>query len=976
VRHARALGRWIGCAVLASGAACIAPREDARVPDGGEPGFQDPGVIPEAAPEPGEDAGTDPGHLAPPQGVPVATVESGDGSPTPEDASTETPRIFWATLGRRGVDRLLLRAGCAPLAGLPAQRNETRDALERQAVSDLERGLVDAVGVDLLAGRLRSVLSKPVGVGDDLWCSAARAVGRAHLTRYTTLLVEALPEGDPGESRSGTRPEPAVWARAAAAREALHELFGIWVPTRAAARMRIGALREFEVPAVYLSGLAEAEQRGRGFLRGWLSNEPGRATELLADPDPLDRAIAARTLGAAVLAGRVERGPVLTSLFARLAVEFDPRPHFELLDALAGILEHDPPTGPEVLRLRAHLASIHGGDRALGAARALARLPFSLDPADREASDAGMDLAGGLRLLDALLAGVTSAPDLDPDPVLECLFSLSALSDRAEGAGLGDVLRASPAHDSVLALLVGDHADAERAPSRSLPVDLANAAASTFAPFARPSDAGSVIAVLNDPRTAASLAHALLGVLRRVLFAIDPVADARDGKGPVVRAILEEVARLSGSASPDLRRRALDLFAEERLDPTLAALRPGFFDFLAERFRSEQVPDLRRRLVTLLTRRARPALLPSLLSAPAFEELAADGSSVLDLTSLCLALAQGRAGPTLAAARRIASSGSGQGAFLRLRQALRLASSLPPAEARRLPPADHRLVCLWAWCLHLGGDPLLELSRSPDASGEIPASFLARLLELHLPACTAAPPGAAAFSPALAASLRAVLLAKLALVPGGDESPRPQGSDGGTQDPATAAPTLRRPTTAEVETAFAEALTAAATLRDLGSLLHRDRARFRAALGDRAGALADYRPLADAGALELPDLRRALALLDPPAEGPIPASLADELFRRTRAIVTSSTWQLEPKPLRLADLDLLTRAALALGPDAVAGALACLDAPAAADLASPPDPPSSVVPGTPDLESLRTRLLSTLQGAGSQNNPASSSPGG
>ncbi|HED66689.1 MAG TPA: hypothetical protein ENJ09_14180 [Planctomycetes bacterium] len=860
---------WTSLAIALLGAgACLAPREPppesfsadgAPAVDGGGAGG--------GSDEVSGDCGAE---------VAVEGEAIAESNEVPAPARDPAP-AFLATLGRGGLDALLLRAGCAPLAGLPAQREASRRAARDEAAARIRSALASQAGGDLFHGRLRAVLAAPDGEAGELWCAAARVVGRVGLVRFAPLLAPHL----------GTSTE-----RGAAAAEGLHELFGIWFSSPSDAEAAIHALEGGASASVWREALAAAEARGHRFLEGWLRADPLRAAALFGDEDPLVRARAARAHGEGLLAGKLERGPGIQALLEREEVEFDPRAHFELTLALTGVLEHGASVEPDVLRLRDHLATIHGGDRALAAARAIARLPFSLDPGDAEAAAKGMDLSSGLDLLGGLLANLTAESSYDPDPALECLFSLSALADRAEGAGLEGVVRSSRAHDTVLGLLLESRDDGAGS------MDLARAAAETFASFARPGDIAHLLAILHDPATPAPVAHALLGALRRVLFASDP-AD------PIAGEILAEVARLSGSESPDLRRRALELFADEGAAPYLAPRAPEFFDFLVERLSTETSASLRRRVLSLLARFGRPELLGRVLEAPTFDALAADPASLRDLAAACLALARGKAAATLAAARRIA--GEGRVASARTRQALRLAASLAPADAKRLSPGDHVRVSEWAWRLHLAGDPLLAPIAGAEFSPEIPRSFLRALVDIHLPAAGSSPPPSPTLRPSVRAALRALALAKLAL-----SAPAESGESEAIGS-------------ADVEAAFAEAFEIADGDRGLGALLLRDRARFRSAIGDREGALSDYRELSRTASLELPDLRRAVDLLGRADDASISPALLAELFERLVAIVEHPLWHLDPLPLRLEDLDRLVRAARRLGPPSTTRAAAILE---------------------------------------------------
>jgi hypothetical protein len=368
----------------------------------------------------------------------------------------------------------------------------------------------------------------------------------------------------------------------------------------------------------------------------------------------------------------------------------------------------------------------------------------------------------------------------------------------------------------------------------------------------------------------------VLGTLSAVLF--DPAADPRRSE-PWLAALTSQTQ----AADADLRRRALGLLADPRLEPMVARLDPGF---LVERLRVEEGREARLELLGLLKRFARRGLLGALLDLEAFDALCAEPELLAALGEVLERLVQADPASGFAAAERLIAARAEDTRLARLRWALGFVAGLDERRAQALESAEHAAVLGWVWRAVDAGVVL----REHVAGGE---AFELRVLELHGPRAAVEAPGAlAAFEVAL---LQARLRADLFL---GGSGPAVRGSK------------------SAVEEAFARAHASAQTEPERWRVL-RDRARFRAAANEGVQAMSDFRRLLASGPeaetlLGIPDLRSAVALLDRLGElggasGPASAAEACDLLR---LLIEREAWRSEPASVRMQDLREWGRAAL------------------------------------------------------------------
>ena len=757
------------------------------------------------------------------------------------------------------VDRVVWRAGRDVLAGVPAARAAEREREREEALGVLglwcERA---SARREPWLAHLRALLGRTAGA-EGLYCAAVRVVGALELYEVAPRIAEELADERPSRRR-------------AAAAAALHRLYGRWFATRAEAEPFLRDVHGGAATRLLVRAALADEEVARARLFDWLRFEPLRALPYLSHADPRVREGAARIVLQGIAQpdadGRArDPRPVVDALFRMLESEFDARAYDAALEALIAHVQSAPFEAPEVVRLRAVLLDAVRGpadERALATARGIVRLPWPSSEPE------GTDVRAGVEMLGSELESLLLAErELGPmrDALAGTLEALRALGDRA-GARAADGLRESPAREPVITLL--------QDPRRAEVVRAA--AVGALGMFARVEDLPLVSAVLDEGDAAPSLAHASLGVLRAILPRFDPT-DER------VRAVLRRVARLTGAADPDLRRRALVLLSDESLAPFVRGLEP---DFLVERLGEEQIPDLTNALLVLVGRLGTPATLPKLLALPGFDALASgERARIAELSVALGKLAGGAPDATFAAARRLVAVPDDATRIFRTERALSLVAGLGESEARALSPGEHRAICSWVWTLHAAG------ISAPDALGQR-GDFARRIVSVHLPqsavAVTSAEDGMQ-FGEGRRNHLNAVLSSEL--WERGDR----------TIDPG----------------AILAAFERAWEFRNvdpgpkLGDLVLRDRARFYITRQDWIAALKDYRTVfRSGGALENSDLRAAVAALMG-VMGDAPGSRrarAEESVAFLTRLVERASWASEPPAVRMQDLRELGQCAL------------------------------------------------------------------
>ncbi len=790
--------------------------------------------------------------------VPSGCRSGGAAAPGEADASARAGR----RLPPGGFEVLVWRAGRAIPPGLTAGREAELERERADARAELRPELDRGRGRD----RLRRLLEDG-GAPDETWCCAARAAGACEQYELAAALVAGL--------------EGAFGARVQAACEGLHALYGRWFTEPSEVTPYLEQVRGGAGTRLLLETSAWEEARSRERLLAGLADRPSAASAWLADPDPSIRAGAARLSGELFSRESTDANAVLGLLIVHLEREAEPHAFHEALQALLPALERVDPEHASLCRLREVLAGIAdqpGDPRTLPAAGALARLPWRKDGA-RDAPH----VLSGVELLGAMLGGLADADRgrgaNDPDSMVAVFGALRGLCDQASAGGLTAELRTSRARESVFEVLRDtEQDDAARA-----------SAAAALGALALPSDALVLASVLGDPSASAAVKHSLLGSLRSILTEFRP-------GDPAAQELLDAVAALSCAEDADLRRRALSLLAEPRLESLVRQLDPSF---LAERLAAETSPEIASQLLRLIERFGRAELLGTLLSMERFDVLAADPARLEELALALRALTEGAPRAAMAAATRLSSVRSPTSGLSCLRAALALVAPLDETASFELYPSEQRTICAWVWEIYLAGVPL----RDAVPQG---LAFERRLLDVHLPRsekASSADREGQGFGPFERAHLVALVRADLVLA-GIGRATRPQ-----------------------VESAF-EAAYELAPGGGFQHLVLRDRARFRAAAGECVKALADYRRLLEVAEndelLGIPDLRTAVDLLARVGgngaapggasagggAGVLASASSAEACDLLERIVRRRSWRAEPASVRMEDLRNLVQAAL------------------------------------------------------------------
>lgn len=742
------------------------------------------------------------------------------------------------------------RAGRTIPAGLSATRAAELEAARAQAAGQLGRTLVPG-DLERLAGWLEGETT-PL----ERWGAAARCVVVLEAFELAPLVARALEPGAPA-------------GRAAFSRSALHALFGRWFQGSAEVAPFLEAVGPGAGTRLLVEAMLVEEARSRARLFTELDLRPASAAAWLSDPDPEVRSGAARILARSLARDEAEPG-ALMGLIAHLEVEEDSRAFHEALLACVVPLERMDIDHPTSLRLRALLVDLARGGgvaKALSLAQVLAHVSWRAEGA--------RDLGHVLTAIDALgsMSRSLAVADRqrgvnDPDLLVAVLASLRQLCTVAHVAGLGGDLRTGATSEGLLELLLDERRE----------TSIRAAAAAALGLQARAEDAPSLAAVLSNPESPADVKYALLGALGEILseFGADPRQGAR---------LAQAVATQAGAADVDLRRRALALLAEERLEPLVRGLDPAF---LVERLTAETNREALLGVLGLIRRFGRPEQLPLLLESLSRTDLLGDPGVLEALVPALVGLARLSEHGLADLAERLSTAGTEVTRLTCLRHALALMAEVSEAQAFALTPEQNRLVCAWVWSALRAGVGPRELSASGSA-------FLRRVLEVHLPRSSSAANAVLPnpLGPFEALHLVAVLRADLCLA---------SASGGAYSKPS-------------VEAAFQEALDLSPSSEERWPVL-RDRARFRAAANEGVKALADYRRLVEAGPaadlLSIPDLRMAFALLDrlDMTVGDGRTATAGESCALLTRIVQRPEWQGEPSAVRLKDLQDWVGAAL------------------------------------------------------------------
>ncbi len=737
------------------------------------------------------------------------------------------------------IERWIWLAGRPRLAGLPAARQSERDAQRKRALERLGDDIERRGSRRSAVLRHLRELFQSVRTSNELWSSSARVAGQLELYEFAEYIAQPMLAGVSGP-------------RHLASATALHALFGRWFVDADELVPYLEHVRAGSDTELFLGSLADEEDLSRRRLFALLETDPSRAMGFLTHRDPRIRGGAAGILGQAFSLPGADPKAIHTSLLDMLESEEDPLAFHLALGAIVPQLELADAHAPELKRLRyllANVATSADDARSMSAVQVLGRLPWVTTGQNEPAH-----ILSGIGLVGEALRDLADAERrrgaFDPDPLVNAFQALEVLCDRAVAGNLASELRGSRARHAVISILE----------DAALGSAVRSMAGSALGPLALSSDAPLFVRVLLESATDPAVAHALLGAAGELLVTFDP--QTRE-----VREILAAVAQLSGARDPDLRRRALQLLADEKLERHVATIDRSF---LVERIEEEEIADLDRTLLALLRRLGKGQLEP-LLDVKRLPELAKDSGALSELALTLTKLAEERPHLTMLAASKLASIGNEETLHAARQHALSMVASLKEAALAALTPDEHRSICTWAWQLHEAGIPLEEVLPKND-------TFISQLASMHIPRAQRA--GEIGDLPTAALEhLNALVEAHLYL------KADKQGAKGNIERSFKQAYELTRDS-------------------DLRLLVLRDRARFRAEVGETVGALDDFRELLRVDALHVPDVRIAIAILQGGGAGPADdPSVVREVCELFSTLARMKFWNREPPTVRLQDLE-------------------------------------------------------------------------
>ncbi|MDF1799193.1 MAG: hypothetical protein P1V81_08465, partial [Planctomycetota bacterium] len=364
-----------------------------------------------------------------------------------------------------------------------------------------------------------------------------------------------------------------------------------------------------------------------------------------------------------------------------------------------------------------------------------------------------------------------------------------------------------------------------------------------------------------DAGLTTELRFALLGAVGRFARRGDAGPEVL---GPTVDSLVAEFAR----PEADLRRTALELLAEESLDPFLVGR--DLTPFVA-RLDDEQGPELKDALFALLGRHGTAKTLRRVLALEGLDELIGrDAAGEAAMARLISNLAHGDPLLVLDGARALWDVAVEEGQVSRRTRALALVAELSVEQVGPLEGSAHYVISHWATTLRAQG---VDLARAMPGGVE----FLERLVEVHVKRMGSNDK----YKPGDQALMTALFLSDVAAAKGNGEAQKLK------------VRVLENFTRAEEGAADHDN-------PNFRLLVQRSRARFLAGTGDLA-ALDDFEKLFASnreGLLETVDLRAAGLL----AQNRKDAAGDQAAWRYSRALVSHESWHQEPPAVRLEDL--------------------------------------------------------------------------
>jgi hypothetical protein len=575
-------------------------------------------------------------------------------------------------------DALLLRAGTPVPATLPAARAQRRAIMRQEAIDVLHADLDSSTGMSLWPHHLSTII-KSSDHHIDLRCAAIRVVADLRVYWLTGDIADALDAADPREH--------------AAARYALHSMFGRWFETSADwtsfDAMAVGGL----TPSLLQAELSMQEARLYVLLADLLENVPGRAVQHLdpPDPDPTIRIMAAGHLGAAVGAGELDADRAIAIILAQLERERDAAAFTAEASALVNLLQGRPADDPQVQAARETLTESCAQPHLVGPAlSAWRRVPWAQELTEGDEAR----VTALVRATEWVLA--ISGRDgriVDADELAIALEDWRAL---AEGVASGpQVAKLREAIGELVSRLMARAETTET---------LGRAAAGALSAVVAGGDLDLVVGPLEQPSTPPEVRLVLLSSLRSSLNQLDPQAGPETAAGRAANLVIQMI----GDEDARLQNAALDLVLSDEATPFLRLRMQddseGLHTYIMGVLAKEADSGVQSSLLELLRRVGHPGTVESLQTLTRHESLRQPTAErIRELRSTLTVLVNGDREAALAGAAWLLGTSAEEDEDTRaklepnrLAAALRLVTDDVAVVTVPMPAAGHGQVLTWA----------------------------------------------------------------------------------------------------------------------------------------------------------------------------------------------------------------------------------------------------------------------------------------
>ncbi|QDU84650.1 hypothetical protein Pla163_17610 [Planctomycetes bacterium Pla163] len=517
-------------------------------------------------------------------------------------------------------DERVRRVGTPVPPGLTAARTKDRRTARAAALEQLAQEWQGLDGPDLI--QVLDSLLIDVGTSDETWAAAAAMAGDLRITRLAPRLAAAL----------DIAPTSDIARRVAAARRALHGLYGVWFEGSEEV-LPLATLVEGPALATYRAQLLGLEERLLAQLTRLWVHQPDAAVLALVDLSPRVRVAAARSVAASVSSGTLDAAVAADALLAAADAEIDSDALCAQLEALSPLLQVRSADDPRVERGRAIIA--RGASEAPISvqhclARLAAALPWQVGGDVPPASTA----RAAFELTQTALERVAASQPIDADVLIGVLQSQRSLSHSFAEQAVG----LEPALSTAI-LSLFDRPEATR--------EVRLAAASALVDLASVDDLASLVARCDQAQDFAvrfALSGAIAGLVPRIGLAT-----------PGARDLLQLLPKLVAAPEEQLRVRALAILDGLTADVTPAQLAELDLDiaYLIDSWPLETGVASRETLERLIRRLGRPQDLESMLQRDTFATAAARGPR--QAASVVTVLASSNPGLLLRSARVLAN---------------------------------------------------------------------------------------------------------------------------------------------------------------------------------------------------------------------------------------------------------------------------------------------------------------------------------